>query len=396
MFFTDKSNFTDISKKFIKKALDSTAHGLAEGAKLTAKAAQKGLEYAYDHREQIEGTVEGIGKGAVETAKGLYGHTISESDLKKHIEKLKEQSSEYARLNKVYCEKAARFKTEKEILADSLFMSTAFLVNYFNTGAIPADVVQAYELAYPDLAAQQPLSSVIESAAPEQAADFINAIKGKLFEIKYVDYLNDGHLPPGHTAQLAESATNPGWDIQIVDAFGNVAQDLQLKATESAAYVQDALARYPHIDVVTTEEVYNQLALNGMAEHVINSGISNDELTSVVTQSLDGADFEMDFVPSVIPFLIIGYSVSKKSWLNDYQKDKEFGARSFSSWVSYIAGGAAVGLTGFWPIGLAAVVITNYGLETDRRKLQRYYDLQKTVEDNDKILRRLQYKISMI
>ena len=390
MFFTDKY------KKLGKKALDFTVQGITEGAKLGAKAAKQGSKYAYEHREQIGGTVEGIGKGAVEAAKGLYGHTISESDLKKYIEKLKEQSSEYARLNKIYCQKAARFKTQKQILADSLFMSTAFLANYFNTGTIPAEITQAYELAYPDLAAEQSLSSVIESTTPEQAAGFINGIKGKLFEIKYVDYLNNGHLPPEHTAQLAESAINPGWDIQIVDAFGNTAETLQLKATESAAYVQDALARYPHIDVVTTEEVYNQLVLNGMADYVINSGISNDELTSIVTQSLDRADFEMDFVPSVIPFLIIGYSVSRKSWLNNYQKGKEFGARSFSSWIAYITGGAITGLTGFWVAGLGAVLLTNYGLETGRRRLKRYYDLQKTVDSNDKILRRLQYKISMI
>lgn len=133
-----------------------------------------------------------------------------------------------------------------------------------------------------------------------------------------------------------------------------------------------------------------------MADHVINSGISNEELTSVVTQSLDSADFKMDWVPSVIPFLIIGYSVSKKSWLTAYQKGKEFGARSFSSWIAYITGGAVTGLTGFWIGGLGAVLLTNYALENGRLRLKHYYDLKRSISYNNNILNRLKYKISML
>lgn len=396
MLFNNEKNLRKIYAKAGKKFLNFSSSCLCSGAKLTGKAVKKTVIYTYNHRKQIAGAAAGLTKGAVETGKGIYGYTISENDLKNQINILTAQSEEFARLNKIYCSKLLNRKSQKEILLDSLFSSTVFLSKYYNTDTIPADVEMAYTLAYPDLSATTSLSSVIENADPEQAAGYINAIKGKLFELRYIEYLNNGNLPEGYTAKLAESATNPGWDLQITDKFGGTADILQLKATESVAYVNDALIKYPNIDIVTTEEVYNQLALNGMADHVINSGISNDELTSVVTQSLDSADFKMDWVPSVIPFLIIGYSVSKKSRLTAYQKGKEFGARSFSSWIAYITGGAVTGLTGFWIGGLGAVLLTNYALENGRLRLKHYYDLKRSISYNNNILNRLKYKISVL
>ncbi len=99
-----------------------------------------------------------------------------------------------------------------------------------------------------------------------------------MFELSYAEYLNDGHLPEGFHAELASSANQPGWDIAIVDEEGQIAEALQLKAAESADYISHALERYPYIDVVTTEEVYSHATMGDMAEHVINSGISNEEL----------------------------------------------------------------------------------------------------------------------
>lgn len=45
--------------------------------------------------------------------------------------------------------------------------------------------------------------------------------------------MGDIHLEPGQVAALAESATQPGWDLQILNADGTVAGELQLKATDS-------------------------------------------------------------------------------------------------------------------------------------------------------------------
>ncbi len=85
---------------------------------------------------------------------------------------------------------------------------------------------------------------------PHELAGLISGIKGKLFEIDYIDWLNHGHLPDGWTAELAHSANNPAWDIAIHDGHGHVAELLQVKATESLAYVREAIAAHPEIDVV--------------------------------------------------------------------------------------------------------------------------------------------------
>ena len=61
-------------------------------------------------------------------------------------------------------------------------------------------------------------------------------------ECNYTIKQNSGHK--------AESATQPGWDIAIKGSNGKIASVLQAKATESVSYVQDALEKYPSIDVV--------------------------------------------------------------------------------------------------------------------------------------------------
>ncbi len=208
---------------------------------------------------------------------------------------------------------------------------------------------------------------------------------------------SSGTLPAGYHAELATSAVNPGWDIAIVDNYGNILDTLQLKATEQVSYVKEALGRYPDIDVVTTSEVYNQLSLEDLADNVINSGISNTEITDVVINTFHKDAFDFDWCPSIVPFLIIAYSVSKKECLSKYQKGKEFGGRAFSSWIGYLAGGAVTGLTGgFWVAGIAAALLTNSGLEYGRQKYRYYNSLKACTTENEKILNRLRFKLSVI
>jgi hypothetical protein len=110
--------------------------------------------------------------------------------------------------------------------------------------------------------------------------------------------------------------TQPGWDMQIVDEHGNVAELLQMKATESVGYVQDALQRYPDIRIVATDEVADRLGDNAM---VVDVNLSERELAESVSQTLhDLAPGTLDqfwesFNP-LLPTLIIaatqGYCVA--------------------------------------------------------------------------------------
>jgi hypothetical protein len=161
----------------------------------------------------------------------------------------------------------------------------------------------------------------VVSYSDEEVMGYINTAKGKYFEYLVVDKLNEGEavgdviLPDGYTASVAQSMTQPGWDIQINDETGNAVEHLQLKATESISYIKHALDRYPDIKIISTDEVGDKLHDSHM---VLDSNISESELEHVVTNAM-GIDSEgildefwASFNP-LVPLLLIagtqGYRV---------------------------------------------------------------------------------------
>lgn len=279
-----------------------------KGTKSLLKNGAKGIAYSgkclWKNRREITGAGKGIANGIGNVCTNIYGLTKSDEDFARQIEKIKEQSREFEILSQV-----KKIVKNKVIILDSIGVSATYLFGYLHVGEIPQDVLDAYNAAYPGMASAISLEEVIKDKSDEQLEGLVSGIKGKLFELRYANYLNDGHLPDGYRAELAPSATMPGWDLIVVDSNNLVDQELQLKATESVEYVQKALERYPDINVVTTEEVYNQLAMKGIAENIIDSGISNEELTNVVKDSLELSPNEIQWGPPLIPLLLIGYSV---------------------------------------------------------------------------------------
>lgn len=120
----------------------------------------------------------------------------------------------------------------------------------------------------------------------------VNTAKGKYFEYLVVEKLNQGEqvgpllLEPGQSAVLAESMTQPGWDMRIVDDHGAVVEYLQLKATDSVGYIRSALENYPDVQILSTEEV----AHSGL---VLDSDISDHALRSLVGSAVDAADVSL-------------------------------------------------------------------------------------------------------
>ena len=120
----------------------------------------------------------------------------------------------------------------------------------------------------------------------------VNTAKGKYFEYLVVEKLNQGQqvgpllLEPGQQAMLAESMTQPGWDLRIVDEHGDVVEYLQLKATDSVSYIRSALERYPDIQILATDEVAN----SGLA---LDSGITDEELRAHVEMGVDTLDVSL-------------------------------------------------------------------------------------------------------
>lgn len=156
----------------------------------------------------------------------------------------------------------------------------------------------------------------------EERMGAINAAKGKYFEYLVADRLNDGQqvgdvvLADGQHAVLAESMTQPGWDMQIVDSNGDVVSYLQLKATESSGYIREALDRYPDIQILASSEVAER-AYDGHV--VLDSGISDVRLMEQLGTSIDIADTSIteqfaDYVSPLLPLMAItameGYKIT--------------------------------------------------------------------------------------
>ena len=195
----------------------------------------------------------------VSTTAGLIGDTrallYTDKDFAHLYTMMKGQAVKYADLRKKISPVMEQQQTRREIILDSLGLGTRGFLGQLIGWQVPEELQRAYTLACPDLAAQMSLQHAVQSMNDVQLNGFASLLKGKLFELRYAEYLNDGHLPEGFHAELAASANQAGWDIAILNEQGQIDELLQLKATESATYISHALERYPYVDVVTTEEV---------------------------------------------------------------------------------------------------------------------------------------------
>jgi hypothetical protein len=153
----------------------------------------------------------------------------------------------------------------------------------------------------------------------------VNTAKGKYFEYMVVEKLNQGQqvgpllLEPGQQAMLAESMTQPGWDLRIVDEHGDVVEYLQLKATDSVSYIRSALERYSDIQILATDEVAN----SGLA---LDSGITDEELRAHVEMGVDTLDVSLtetflDHFHPLLPLAAMVLYEEHRLWVGQQSMD---------------------------------------------------------------------------
>ncbi|MDO9252932.1 MAG: hypothetical protein Q7U48_15475 [Hydrogenophaga sp.] len=153
----------------------------------------------------------------------------------------------------------------------------------------------------------------------------VNTAKGKYFEYLVVDRLNQGQqvgplvLEPGQQAVLADSMTQPGWDLRIVDEHGAAVEYLQLKATDSVAYIRTALERYPDIQILASGEV----ADSGL---VLDSGITDQELRAHVELGVDAVDVSLtenflDHFHPLLPLAAMTMYEGHRLWVGQKSMD---------------------------------------------------------------------------
>jgi len=140
-------------------------------------------------------------------------------------------------------------------------------------------VFEAVRRGYSELSesSNSEIENYFAEVNPEAMVGHISNVKGILFEQQYVEKL----AAEGVHAEVFEATNHPAVDIALYED-GEVVNELQLKATESVAYVNTTLVDYPDIPIVVTSEV----ARHFENELIINSGIEVALLESVVTETL--------------------------------------------------------------------------------------------------------------
>lgn len=126
-------------------------------------------------------------------------------------------------------------------------------------------------------ASNDEIVAYFDAVDPDSMGGHISNIKGILFEQVYVDQLSE----QGVEASVFAATNHPGVDVSVFDDSG-LATELQLKATDSVAYINTTLADNPDITIVATSEVAS--GMNN--ELVINSGIEDVALENAVSETL--------------------------------------------------------------------------------------------------------------
>lgn len=157
------------------------------------------------------------------------------------------------------------------------------------------DVFNSVRRGYAELESlpNEDISSYFSAIEEESVAGHLSHIKGILFEQEYVESLET----QGIIADVFETTNHPVTDIAVFDD-GEIVSEIQLKATDSATFVNATIAENPDIDIVTTSEVASEFD----PLVVTDSGIEDAALEQAVSETL----FE-ETVNPVSPISIIGW-----------------------------------------------------------------------------------------
>lgn len=159
------------------------------------------------------------------------------------------------------------------------------------------DVFDAVRRGYSSLAEAHPdeITEYFSHIDDQSVIGHVNNIKGILFEQAYVEDL----ASQGVEAALFEAVNHPVSDVLV---FGDldVVTELQLKATDSASYIADAMMDDPESTFVVTSEVVAHFA----SDVVVDAGIENAALESVVEETLFSEVFNPFSAFSVLRFLL--------------------------------------------------------------------------------------------
>ena len=145
----------------------------------------------------------------------------------------------------------------------------------------PDSVFESVRRGYNELedADNHEIISYFEDIEPDAMIGHISNIKGIVFEQEVVNALNEQDLD----AMMFEATNHPFSDIALMSE-GDIATEIQLKATDSTSYINETLELHSDIPIISTSEVALQID-NPL---VIDSGLDNESLGQAVTDVLSG------------------------------------------------------------------------------------------------------------
>lgn len=238
------------------------------------------------------------------------------------------------------------------------------LAGHVSDADIDPQVLEAFHRQYPNI--ENFTEFVRENAGSDELRGIIAGVKGKLFELEHVKWLNDDHLPPGYSAAIAESPTQPGYDIVIQGPHGDGLDVLQAKATTSADYVREAFEQYPNIDVVVPRETFEALSGDQFSAELIEGGISHELLESKVRAATDlitNPLVEYQIPKIALGFIAVHTLVSYTSGRMTLREAlAHAGGRASRTMVASGAGWLATLLSSEPTVGLAISVLVRLGV----------------------------------
>lgn len=285
-----------------------------------------------------------------------------------------------------------------DAISATVALNAIFFTDQIDPSTINPQMEEAFQLAFPNRSIED-----LNGLSPESAEGWLQAWKGKLFEVQVRDRLNTGEavgdvqLGPGQIAKLADKPNQSGWDLQILDQDGGINEHLQLKATQSLGYIKGAIVRNPDIPVLGTDEVATEAAQK-MVDNVLNSGISESDLRDQIAEPLeDLLDSPLEeFVESILPglpFILIATTEGAKVLMGRQALQEALNQsleRGIKSGIAIGVGSTAAALTGAGLVSLPATFVTRLGIN----RYQIMKGLSRRMETDIYSLRTLQENIT--
>ena len=165
------------------------------------------------------------------------------------------------------------------------------------------------------------IASVFSEYDADQIEGVINTVKGKMFEIMVTDQENlDGD---NWYAKMHTDETFPGSDIVFTNIETGEQVEVSLKAVAEGNHqiIEHALARYPDMPIMTTEEMAANYSGNDM---VFGSGVFHEELQDVSEERYEElvSSIQVNASEIVIGGVSIGFVAALWPFVMAYLRNK--------------------------------------------------------------------------